>query len=423
MAFGNNSAGWNLLKVFYSKDYVTNFFSKYRFLTMLGRDENVQGEYFDHPITYGGGQSTSGDFSRAQTQAGLTGDLSARYHVTLRSHHHVATISAELLKQARTNEKAFLKASTGIIDNAMKVFGGAISKSVFRDGSGALGRISAGTNLSSSTLSFANPKDAYLMEVGMGLELSADLATVKAKGSNGTPLFVKAVNKPGGSITIGRLPSPSATSDEIDDAVYGVPTAAAGDYVIQAGSLNTLPTGLAGWRPATVASNDSFYNVNRSYAEQQLSGTVMDGTGFGGSISTTMMEGLELLELVGGEIDTFWVHPSVWTKLATELDDKAIVDIIRPVAAIPQIGYQALRLVAGGNDVKVMSDAHCQSDIIWGCKQDELTLVSVDPVPDLWDEDSLKGMRATNAAGLEWRFMAFANMVVENPLNLLRIAI
>jgi len=159
------------------------------------------------------------------------------------------------------------------IDGVMRSVGDSISRNLYRDGSGAIGRIN-NSSFSTTALDLVTDMDSLNFEVGMVLQVSG----TKSGGSvrSGT-LTVSAVNR--GS---------SSNQITMSGNLSGWSSVAQNDYIYQSGDYDGALTGLEGWLPATApTSGDSFFGEDRSDDVSRLAGQRYDGS------SGTILEALK----------------------------------------------------------------------------------------------------------------------------------
>jgi len=164
------------------------------------------------------------------------------------------------------------------IDGVMRSVGDSISRNLYRDGSGAIGRIN-NSSFSTTALDLVTDMDSLNFEVGMVLQVSG----TKSGGSvrSGT-LTVSAVNR-------------GASSNQITMSgnLSGWSSVAQNDYIYQSGDYDGALTGLEGWLPATApTSGDSFFGEDRSDDVSRLAGQRYDGSS--GTILEALIEGAAL---------------------------------------------------------------------------------------------------------------------------------
>jgi hypothetical protein len=163
------------------------------------------------------------------------------------------------------------------IDGVMRSVGDSISRNLYGDGSGSIGRVN-NSSFSTTSLDLVTDMDSLSFEVGMVLQVSG----TKSGGSvrSGT-LTVNAVNR-------------GATSNQITMSgnLSGWSSVAQNDYIYQSGDYDGALTGLAGWLPATAPGSTAFFGQDRTADITRLSGQRYDGSA--GTILEALIEGAAL---------------------------------------------------------------------------------------------------------------------------------
>ena len=176
--------------------------------------------------------------------------------------------------KAEGDRYSFLNAMTTEIDGVMRSVGDSISRNLFRDGSGAIGKVN-NASFGVTTLDLVTDMDSLNFEVGMVLQVAA----AKTGGSvrSGT-LTVAAVNRGAATNQITTTANLSA----------GVGAIAQNDFIYQSGDYDGALTGLEGWLPATAPSSAAFFGQDRTDDITRLSGQRYDGS------SGTILEALKI---------------------------------------------------------------------------------------------------------------------------------
>lgn len=416
-ATGNNSTNYDaILKEYYSEDEIENaLFEDHKLLGMIPKKEDAEGRHYVYPVVIGAGQGRSADFATAQKMASLSGDGVVDFMVPLVENFAVANVSSKLMSQAkRKGPGAFLEAVSEIANNQRSSLGNDLSIAIYRGSDGARGKIGSTTTIASSTVVLATAADILNFEVGQQLDLASALTTgsTRAYGSNSHGLYVTSINPDAGSFTVGIAPSLNATACNISDAADGIPTAAVGDFIYPTGDRNVRFSGIFDWLPQTVASNDSFMNVNRSGYKTRLAGTWVEGRG-GQSIASVLEGGMARVAQFGGKTTHIFMNYLKFAQLSTELGAKTqMVDVDSTKAGI---GYTGIKVMGTKGPAIVLGDLHCPADKIYLLDIDTWDLLSVGKAARIWDDDGNTWLRMASASGLEIRFYSYCALACKNP--------
>ena len=189
MASATTLTNWDAaLKQYYRPKAVDDLvYQSHPLMELIPKDTKFRGRNMPIPVLYGRGQGVSTTFSNAQSNA--TASKVDDFLLTRVSKYGVATLSGEVVAASEGDRYAFLSASTTEIDNIIKSVGDSISKSLFRDGSGAIGQCNASVTGTSLVLKTTN--DVVNFEVGMELVFSATKSGGSLKSGSVTITAVK----------------------------------------------------------------------------------------------------------------------------------------------------------------------------------------------------------------------------------------
>lgn len=416
MASGNTMITIDsLLKEYYDDGMLVNeTYKKHPLWAMITKQQDmsgVTGRSFVHPIVYASSQGRAVNFGLAQSRGNQTGELSVDFTVTRVKNYQVASVSTETVLSTQNDRGAFTKAVTLITDNCLNNLGLDQAIAMYGDGSGLRGNISAGTNVATSVLTLAISQNVVGFEVGMELDLASSVTgAVKAYGSAGHGLYVIAVNRTSGVLTIGTTPNPAtATPVAINDATNGIPTAAAGDFIFARGDQSLKMAGLSAWIPYGGPSATPFYGVDRTTDSVRLAGNWLDATQL--SIEDAFIQATSNVALQGHDLTHFFLPYNKYSQLLKSQSSKVM--IVDEVA--PNVSFDGIQVLTPSGPVSVFPDRDCPPDRIFGLnmKTWEYTHVA-DPV-QVWNLDGNTWLRQVSDDGMEIRFFSFGNLVCRVP--------
>lgn len=382
---------------------------------------NVGGKSFIYPVRYATSQGRSATFANAQTGSQITSSQSVDFSIPNSLNHALSTISTQAMLQSKTNRNAFVDAVTFEMDGCLANLGRDMGGAIYRDGTGQRGVVGASTALASSSLVLANVDQTLQIEVGQQLDLcAAGTQTPRAYGSAGHGLYVIAVNRNTGVLTIGSTPNPqTATPVNITDATNGIPTAALGDGIFVAGDENAKITGVSGWLPYGGPSATPFFGVVRTVDPTRLAGQSLDGTQM--SIEEAFIQGTSnVAKQAGGvgrnQVTHFFVPYNKFAQLLNSSSSKQFVDVAIGKGAETQISFRGLELMTTKGVVTILADNNCPEDRMFGLDINtwEYLYVGEDPV-FLWNLDGNDMLRTPAADGVEIRFASFGALACSKP--------
>lgn len=234
---------------------------------LMDQKKKVSGEVYVYSLVTAPPAGRSASFASALANA--EGSSGVKFKVDTVQSYQVVHISSNVLDASEgQSAAAFFDARVLEINKGLKNLSSGLAHSFWRSGSGSLGRVVSTQSGSSTTITLANPRDAKFFEVGM--KIVAD--STDGTGTVGTTeSFVKAVDMEAGTLMV----SASIGGAAIDATASDL---AANQYIFQVGDFGAKIKGVMAWCPASVASNDSFYGVNRSANRYRLAGLYRDCT-------------------------------------------------------------------------------------------------------------------------------------------------
>lgn len=385
---------------------------------------NAGGSVFVHPIVIGSSQGRSANFGVAQANSQTTADQARQFLVTRYQNFQVATVDTQSVYASMGDENAFTKVITLAVDNVMENMGLQAGLQLFRDGTGTIGNIVSTQVLSSSTLTLSFASSGVLFDLGMELDLaSSATGAVRAYGSGGHGLYVIGVDQANGLLTIGTTPN-GTTTCAINDAVNGIPTAAAGDYIFQRGDASNgsgvlqKMTGFEAWVPfGGPASNDNFYGVNRSFSPVRLAGQSLDATTL--AVEDALIKASQLCAKQGGRFDQVYMPFAQYAQL--QISQSAKIRIEQRVT--PEIGFDGLKMVLATGEVKITPDRNCQANRMWCVKRDSWRYTHIAKPIQLDNLDGNDWLRQSANSGYEIRFFSMGQLVCRSPRDNVNIQV
>lgn len=383
------------LKEYYDAQKVQNLaYAKQKALALVPKDEEAEGKYIPIPVVYEVNQGRSSVFSTAQ--ANQTAASLAEFLLTRKSDYDVATIDNQTLEASASSVGSFLKASTGLIDWAIRGCTISAGSSLFRSGTGSIGQISS---ITSGVITLTNPADVVQFGVNQTLQAnSTDGGTPRAALG-----YVIARSIKSGTVTVassaigGSAASPSGWTGN--------------DWLLVQGDNNNKFSGLAAWLPLTdPSSTDNYYGVNRS-ADSRLFGVSYDGSGQ--PVEEAVIDHSLLLGREGSTPDHFLTNFGSYSALVKALGTRRqYIDLKGPAG----IGFRGIVIDGAEGEIRCFADRNCQVATGFMLQMDTWKLYSLGPVPKvLRYEDRVEMLRVYNADAAEARVAYYANLGCEAP--------
>lgn len=362
---------------------------------LVPKNEEVGGKYYPVPTQYEVNQGRSSTFSNAQ--GNQTSNQYAEFLVVPKADYDIATVANQTLKSLRTDKQGFLKATTTLMDGAIRGVTLSASSSLFRTGTGTIGQVSG--SVSSGVITLTNPADVVQFAVGQTLQANAT--------DGGTPRaalgYVIARSLRNGTVTV------SATAQ---GGAAGTPTSwSASDYLLVQGDNNLKFSGFSAWLPMTdPTSSDNFYGVNRS-TDYRLYGIQYDGSGQ--PIEEAVVDHTMLLFREGADTSHFFTNTGSGSALKKALGSRVEYENLEGPA---HVSFRAIVIEGAGGPVKMLVDRNCQVRTGYMLQLDSWELISLGAVPEVLKyEDRLTMLRVYNADSAEFRCAYYANLCTPAP--------
>lgn len=390
------------LKEFYTTDAVRNMVYKDQpFLAMLKKRTDFTGDTMPINLIHGNPQNRSAAFSNAL--AGSSTSLIKRFSLTRVKDYSFAYIDHETMMASQNDKGAFLSAATVEIDGALHSLSRSIGISLFGDGTGTIGQVSAEPAEASNTvIILSQVDDVTNFEVGQVLNIwsAASGGTQRNIDGSTTDLTVDAINRSTGTITVSG------------QAYTSSGTIAANDYIFVKGDRGAKLSGLASWLPSTAPTGgDSHFGVDRSVDTDRLAGVISDGTGK--PIEEALVDAAVSLGQNGGSPDVCFVSFTKFGELEKSLGSKVQYSQIDIKGA--GVGFEGIRIHGPRRSINVVPDLNCPSNRAYMLQMDTWVLASLGEAPKLFDTDGSMMLRQSAADGVEVRAYAYLQLGCNAP--------
>lgn len=388
------------LKELYDGQVVENLvYEDNPFLAMLKKNTNFGGKYKPIPIQTGVSQGRSSVFATAQ--ANQTAEEFESFLLTQKRDYAVGSIDGLTMEASATDKMAFIEGAKAAIDGAIRSATLSLASSLFRSGTGSIGKIATG-GITTGVITLADPNSVAQFERNMTLQANAT--------DGGTPRaalgYVIAVDRSAGTVTV------SATSG----GAAGTPASwAAGDFVLVQDDNNNKLSGLAAWLPSSAPSATAFYGVDRTVDPTRLAGVRYDGSAQ--SIEEALIDASSLLAREGGKPDVCVMGFSSYSALEKSLGSKVqYVDVKGPA----NISFRGIQINGANSVIKVFPDRSCASvdgiPLAYLLTMKTWALESLGAAPHIQTSfDGLEMLRASGVDAGEVRVVTYANLSCNAP--------
>lgn len=401
------------LKERYTKEKIENLTKADRPLyAMVPRDEGCSGDVFVEPIIVGNPQGLGATRAKAQAGAQQSGNgantIGRKWALTFGDYKGSVELSEKVIRAAKDDMGAFLRAQQVDIDGLYEAFGDTFATYIYSNGGQAVG---TGT-ISAGVVTLTDPEALANIHLGQILVASASDGsdsshTLLGSGSVG---YVVAISHENGTFTVSTTSGGSA----------GVPTGWTGTmYFFRDGdfggaSATEIFKGLGGWIPGSAPSSTAWYGVDRTISDL-LSGVRLssaDVSGLGNEQRIKKLCTRMTSRWKGPGATHIFVNPEKWQALADSLEARGT----RPLdGKVGTMSFSKLVIVAGGRSVEIYGDRFCPLTKCYALKLDTWKLRSYGACPDVLTTDGLKMLRKSASDDYEHRIVAFPTFSTRAP--------
>lgn len=370
------------------------------FFDQVPKDDNARGEAIKTSIKFKNPIGGSAVYANAAANAGAGGY--GAFLQTHQDHFHVVKIEDKIIDLAADAPKQAFYKATEDIDRGINEATSALSRKLFRDTGGYLGRM-ANTAFATTALQLVTPADAYNFNPGevLKLDAAADGASVKA-----------------GTITIVSIDREQGILTLSGNISAGVGTAAANDYIFKEGDQAAGWTGLRGFIPddaATAAT--TLHGLVRATDVTRLGGYRLDtvtGTYAGMNVEQALITLAGKLAAEGASPSHVWFNPLKIIDLNLLVSSGAAVrrEIKSKVA---NVAFQSVVVQGPKGEIMCMADVNCPFDRAYMTDMSTFKLKTAGAAPHIVQKDGLV-MRLDNSS-MDWvvRLAAYGDLCCSAP--------
>jgi len=375
------------LRDWYSPLRIANMFLKGRTFSMLPKVTNFEGLKFVHPIQSALGSGMSASASVAFSSSSAASPRFQRWEVDSTRAFCGRLVEGQVIDRTKSSQGSWLRAITTVTDDAYQEFVQNTSISLWGTGSGSLGQIAAGSDVSTTQITLTNVADARKFRIGQILQ--GDLVDGGGTVNAGTATLTK-VDPNTGVLTA------SAAWTSITGAAVGM-------YLFGQGNYDSVFAGIPAWIP-TVAKRDAgilsttFNNVDRSINPLVLAGHAIAGHG-APKITTIERLGVQISS-TGGTPDICVVSFDDYSDILESLGTRAMI-VDQAAYKMPQVSFPAVQLATSFGPVKIFADQFVPSNDFWMLSSKTWQFLSMGAYPytKMHDGLSLRAIEAADSYG------------------------
>lgn len=318
---------------------------------MMPKISNLEGDTLNGAIKLALGSNGSADDTVAFTSTGAP--QYDRWKVPIKSWYTSKPVRGEVIDRTATTRGAFVQAITALTDDAYREFGQQTGASIWGNGGGAIGQISADSDVSSTVVRLANPSDAINYWPGQVLQASVTDGTSGAV-KTGTVTIAKT------NIDTGELTATTAWNASIT-------LLAAGDYLFRRGNFGAVFQGIPAWIPTQSARDagalvPTFNNVDRTVDPIRLAGSSVVGNG--APYEQTLIKLATRIQRNMGRPTHAFLNDIDYGQLVTSLGSR-VQYMTESAFKNAQIAFQGVTLATPVGMIKIMLDPFVPQGNAW----------------------------------------------------------
>lgn len=393
-----------VLKVYYPngvpKDEIVR---KCPTLALLPKDMEWAGSSTLIPIQWGAPQGASAAIANAI--ANKTGSKHAGFNVTTAEDFAVWGVTGKVIAQTRNDKGAFVRYLTTEMDAAMQSLRLSTYHSLFRNGGGAIGRISSVSNVATDTITLDNRYDCIYFSAGLTVQASAtDGTSGSVLGGGAGKAVIVAVDAQAGT-----LKTTAAWNSLITAPITNT------SYLFRDGDFGAKFVGFDGWVPPSAPTSASFYGVDRSVDTVKLGGVRLPSTSADKPLDETLIDLVREVSSAGGTPDLISLHDTQWTSLEKRLMGKVIYGEKTVDTGNGKFGIRTIVLKGPYGDVDVIGDTNAKIDTALCLQTDTWTMGSMGELWQMLDDDGMPFLREALADAVEGRLVSRPGLACKAP--------
>ena len=405
-----------------------------KLLQTIKRVDNFEGDSYNHTLAIETPQVGSNTFLQAQLNQNSA--TKTKRMVIWRGHEYASLyLDREEIKAARSDQGSLMRKKVTETNGVITNVGQSINNQLWGDGSGIRGSFTTASGaVSGKKVTFDIAINSIRFAIGMRVQVATNHPT------DGTPPTLAASGLVATVVQISRSSGAGGGKASMmldtDLGAFGL-TGSTQYFLLRAGDgvgfgQNVLNGGIAGmraWFPKPVApgvqridpATDNLWGLNRSADDIRLAGSSYYATP-GESYSASLQHAGEELAYNGGGGDPenvmLMVSPHDFTGVSLELGpNQRYVDV---KDGRGQFGFSALTVNTQAGQWALVAEPQVDPGEFFVVDKTDLYLKSLDAVPHMVDDDGLTALRTANSPGIEIRWAAYAQLIVNCPANHLR---
>jgi len=394
------------------------------FYSLLKKNTNFVGKSVEVPLTINSTQGGGATFAGAKTASEAATSYAntyASFTLTRKTDYSLASIGGEAMKAAVKDQGAMVDLFQDTMDLSMFTAMRSISRHLFRDGTGTIGRVAS---IATATVTLSTPSDAYNFSIGERISVfsgtggTAFMYDTVINSTVVTPLTVTAVDRKAGTVTLSSGTSIAAghylaratdrTVATSDTTVFTNSNVVTGVKQWLAGSSTGAAVGLnvGAFLPADL------YGVTRTTDKSSLAGSLLDCTGQ--SPDEAILQLVSDISAEGGMPDHCFMNPRDFASLNKFLGSRVVYGRAENKDEA-DFGFQSIVLQGDSGPVKCVSDINVPQSEIFALQLDTWDLFSLNAAPHILDYDQNNFLRVSDDDAYQIRIGSYANLRCRAP--------
>jgi hypothetical protein len=363
------------------------------FLSVIPKDENFGGDDQKVTVKRLNPMGRSANFTKAQANA--KSGRGERFSVTRVSNHQTVFVENEVIEASANDMYALARVVDEEMEGAVENLVNEIAFGLPRSGGGTRGVI--GT-IAATNIVLATPRHARNFEIGMVLKGgTTDGTTATTFRSTPATAAIESIDRNTGTLYFAAgtftgtnwIPGDYLSVDgDIDESTF------LGKYI----------KGVQAWLPISVASNDSFYGVNRYRDRDRLAGIYKDYSSK--SIENAIILGVSDVVDNGGTPDYVWMNSRDWQLLGISLGTRVQYEMVNGSGDSAALQFRAIVMPTEHGVVKVMGDPNFPDDefFVLENKQWLWHTLGRAPKPGLHAPNNMRDLEDADGVEMRWKY-------------------
>lgn len=334
------------------------------------------------------------------------------FTITRVEHFGVARIKGQALKAAEGDPGALTDLWKNETNGTSKVETMMLEIHSFGNGSGVLGRISAASNVGSTTITLETPSDIVKFALGMKVQAVSDATLSPTLRSGGAKAKITGIDRNTGTLTISGNWNASIAQVVANDYLVR-----ASEYAI-AGTASVI-MGLGGFIVGGSAPG-TLFSLNRntdpvrlsgqaiSYANVPLEEAVQDA-----SAQSAVQAGSGATRLWCHNLDLAAFKKAIGTKVTYPKTDVK--------STMAGVGFKGIEIEGDDEVITIMTSPFCPRNTAFLIDPESTKLDSLGPAPHLQNYDKADMLRVSGDDAYEARFGFYGQHYVQNLVSAVKM--